>query len=51
VVAHYEYSPFGRLVASSGSMKDAFSFRFSIKYYEPFWKRYYYGILPYAVLA
>jgi len=43
VVAHYEYSPFGRLVVATGAMKDVFSFRFSTKYYEPFWKLYYYG--------
>ncbi len=48
VVAHYEYSPFGRLVVATGAMKDVFSFRFSTKYYEPFWKPYYYGLRYYS---
>jgi RHS repeat-associated protein len=48
VVAHYEYSPFGRLVVATGAMKDVFSFRFSTKYYEPFWKLYYYGLRYYS---
>ena len=48
VVAHYEYDPFGRTVASTGLMKDAFNFRFSSKYYEPFCKLYYYGYRYYS---
>ncbi len=48
VVAHYEYDPFGRTVAATGALKDAFSFRFSTKYYEPFWKLYYYGLRYYS---
>jgi len=31
VVAHYEYDPFGRIFSSSGSLKDAFTYRFSTK--------------------
>lgn len=30
-VAHYEYGPFGEIVASSGSKKDSFTHRFSTK--------------------
>ena len=43
VVAHREYDPFGRTVVSTGPMKDAFSFWFSNKYFEPWWNLYYYG--------
>jgi len=43
VVAHREYDPFGRTVVSTGPMKDAFSFWFSIKYLEAFWNVYYFG--------
>ena len=32
VVAHYEYSPFGKTVASIGAKADSFNFRFSTKY-------------------
>jgi RHS repeat-associated protein len=44
VVAHREYDPFGRTVASSGPMKDEFHFWFSTKYEEPWWGLYYYGL-------
>ena len=43
IVAHYEYSPFGETVIQSGSMADAFAFRFSTKYWENEAKLYYYG--------
>lgn len=33
-VAHYEYGPFGEIVASSGEKKDDFAHRFSSKPYE-----------------
>ncbi|MFP4225375.1 MAG: RHS repeat protein, partial [Desulfobacterales bacterium] len=34
VVAHYEYSPFGKITNSSGSKADAFNHRFSTKYHD-----------------
>ena len=34
IAAHYEYDPFGNIVAQTGSMSDAFAFRFSTKYWE-----------------
>ena len=48
VVAHREYDPFGNTVVSTGPMKDSFSFWFSTKYYEPWWKLYYYGYRWYS---
>jgi len=48
VVAHREYDPFGRTVVSTGPMKDAFSFWFSTKYFEPWWNLYYYGYRFYS---
>ncbi len=43
IVAHYEYSPFGETVVSTGPMKDDFAFRFSTKYFDPDTGLYYYG--------
>ena len=34
VQAHYEYSPFGKITASSGAMKDDFDYRFSSEVYD-----------------
>jgi RHS repeat-associated protein len=48
VVAHREYDPFGNTVVSTGPMKDSFNFWFSTKYYEPWWKLYYYGYRFYS---
>jgi RHS repeat-associated protein len=48
VVAHYEYDPFGRTVAATGSKLGDFNFRFSTKYFEPFWNLYYYGLRYYS---
>ena len=48
LVAHYEYSPFGETVIQSGSLADAFSFRFSTKYWEDEVKLYYYGFRFYS---
>ena len=48
VVAHREYDPFGNTTVSTGPMKDVFSFWFSTKYYEPWWKLYYYGYRWYS---
>ncbi len=42
VVAHREYDPFGRTIASSGPMKDNFTFWFSTKPFDSIW-----GLIPY----
>ena len=34
IAAHYEYDPFGNIVAQSGDLADTFAFRFSTKPYE-----------------
>ena len=34
IVAHYEYSPFGRLTAAEGPMAADFNYRFSTKYQD-----------------
>ena len=34
IQAHYEYSPFGKITASSGAKKDDFDFRFSSEYMD-----------------
>ena len=46
VVAHYEYSPFGRVIATSGSPDD-FAFRFSTKYQDDETDLLYYGFRYY----
>ncbi len=46
VAAHYEYSPFGRVIASSGSPDD-FAFRFSTKYQDNETDLLYYGFRYY----
>ena len=43
VVAHYEYSPFGKLTSSSGSQAGDFRHRFSTKYQDSETNLYYYG--------
>ena len=45
-VAHYEYSPFGRLDASSG--RSFSPFRFSTKYLDSYTGLYYYGYRYYS---
>lgn len=47
VVAHYEYSPFGEVVRSTGSYADANPFRFSSKYLDTETGFYYYGYRHY----
>jgi RHS repeat-associated protein len=42
-VAHYEFDPFGRTVAQSGSYASQNPWRFSTKQIEPTWDLYYYG--------
>ncbi|MFO7821024.1 MAG: RHS repeat-associated core domain-containing protein [Lentisphaeria bacterium] len=48
VVAHYEYSPFGRLVASTGAKADDFEHRFSTKFFDSETSLYYYGTRYYS---
>ena len=48
VVAHYEYSPFGKLTNSSGSKADDFRHRFSTKYHDSETALYYYGYRYYS---
>ncbi|MGE9269527.1 MAG: RHS repeat domain-containing protein, partial [Verrucomicrobiales bacterium] len=46
IAAHYEYSPFGRVIASTGSPDD-FDFRFSTKYQDNETNLLYYGFRYY----
>ncbi|MFW5871182.1 MAG: RHS repeat domain-containing protein, partial [Verrucomicrobiota bacterium] len=48
VVAHYEYGPFGQIIAKSGTKADDFHFRFSTKYYDAETGLYYYGYRYYS---
>jgi len=48
VVAHYEYSPFGKLTSSSGSKAGDFRHRFSTKYLDDETNLYYYGYRYYS---
>jgi len=34
IQAHYEYSPFGKIVKKNGAMQDDFDFRFSSEYFD-----------------
>ncbi|MGI6496840.1 MAG: RHS repeat domain-containing protein [Kiritimatiellia bacterium] len=43
IVAEYTYDAFGRTIAATGSMADAFRHRFSTKYYDAETRLYYYG--------
>jgi RHS repeat-associated protein len=43
MVARYEYDPFGRLIAQSGSMANANVYRFSSKEYDTVTGLYYFG--------
>lgn len=47
IAAHYEYSPFGEIIRSSGAYADANSFRFSTKYWDEEIEFYYYGYRHY----
>ena len=47
-VAHYEYSPFGRLTAAEGPMAADFNHRFSTKYQSNETGLYYYGFRYYS---
>ena len=42
-VAQYTYDAFGNIVAQSGTMADAFAFRYSTKYFDSDCGLYYYG--------
>ena len=48
VVAEYTYDAFGKLIASSGPMADAFSLRYSTKYFDSETGFYYYGYRFYS---
>lgn len=48
IAAHYEYDPFGVLLKSYGTMKDANPIRFSTKYYDIETDLYYYGYRFYS---
>ncbi|MCP4396038.1 MAG: RHS repeat-associated core domain-containing protein [bacterium] len=43
IAAHYEYDPFGKLLAASGPEADKNPFRFSTKYFDAETGLYYYG--------
>ncbi|MGI6494683.1 MAG: RHS repeat-associated core domain-containing protein [Kiritimatiellia bacterium] len=43
IVAEYTYDAFGRTIAATGSLADAFRHRFSTKYYDAEIGLYYYG--------
>jgi RHS repeat-associated protein len=47
-VAHYEYDPFGNIVASTGSRATVNRFRFSTKYQDELTELYYYGYRFYS---
>ncbi len=48
IVAEYTYDAFGKLIASSGPMADAFSLRYSTKYFDSETGFYYYGYRFYS---
>ncbi len=48
VVAHYEYSPFGKITYKDGDKKDDFRHRFSTKYRDDETNLYYYGYRYYS---
>jgi len=48
VVAHYEYSPFGKITSSSGSKSSDFDHRYSTKYFDDETNLYYYGYRYYS---
>ena len=51
IVAHYEYSPFGEVIRSSGAYADANNFRFSTKYLDTETGFCYYGYRYYDPLS
>jgi len=48
IIAHYEYSPFGKLTATDGSMAADFNHRFSTKFFDTETNLYYYGFRYYS---
>jgi len=48
LIAHYEYDPYGNLIASSGAYVSANPFRFSTKWYDVETGLYYYGYRYYS---
>ena len=48
VVAHYEYSPFGKLTVADGAKAADFDHRFSTKFFDTETSLYYYGLRYYS---
>ena len=48
IAAHYEYDPFGNIVAQAGPLADGFTFRFSTKPYCPLTGIVHYEMRPYS---
>ena len=48
VRGHFEYDVFGKVIAQTGDMADAFCFRFSTKYFDAETGLYYYGYRFYS---
>lgn len=48
MLAHYEYSPFGKVLRQSGELAAANPLRFSTRYYESTTGLYYYGYRHYS---
>jgi RHS repeat-associated protein len=48
VVAHYEFDAFGNTITQSGTLADAFAYRFSTKYLDAETGLYYYGYRYYS---
>ncbi len=48
VAAHYEYAPFGKVIASHGDLKDENPFRFSTKFQDDETELVYYGYRHYS---
>ncbi len=48
VVAHYEYAPFGKVMAAYGDLKDENPFRFSTKFQDDETELVYYGYRHYS---
>ena len=48
ITAHYEYDPFGDIVAQAGGLADSFTFRFSTKPHCPLTGIVHYQLRPYS---
>ena len=49
ISAHYEYSPFGKITVSTGTILSDFDFRFSSEYFDPETKLVYYNYRYYSL--